>query len=313
MEDAVRQLLISRGVSLALPTYSTHAPGFSLLGIAERVPEFGEIRGEPVNVWHVQSDLFPVSMAEFERWIVDAPHGRHWLLSERKLPENFGSLIPKESEIVVWGPNKMSVWLGEAILSGDLKVAPKELNQKEVNVDSGNVVTQNHDLSGVVEPIVDIDSWLVQRGYDGALTYPVLLNCKLWEVEGEIVSPSGKSEGDLWMILEDPWASTVSIFEGFDNPSSPPSLRVLDPPSSRWKGAQEMLSVLPTILDVRRQGETEDEEGSVRSIMLEWWRLDTTSAKMRPNHIGLPAWVVRVAGRDDAILHGMSGRTFPIA
>ena len=47
-------------------------------------------------------NLLPVSMAEFERWVVDAPRGRHWILSERKLPESTFS-IATGLEIVVWG------------------------------------------------------------------------------------------------------------------------------------------------------------------------------------------------------------------
>ena len=63
---------------------------------------------------------------------------------------------------------------------------------------------------------------------EGALTYPVLLNCIIWKVEGTIVSPAGESENKKWMILEDP-GHQQSIFDGFDNSSHSPSLRVLDP------------------------------------------------------------------------------------
>ena len=89
VEDAVRQLLSVRGVRLQHTPGNAPSPGFSLLGVAERVPEFGEISGNPVNVWHIQSNLLPVSMAEFERWVVDAPRGRHWILSERRLPAEY--------------------------------------------------------------------------------------------------------------------------------------------------------------------------------------------------------------------------------
>ena len=128
MEDAVRQLLSVRGVRLQHTPNNAPSPGFSLLGVAERVPEFGEISGNPVNVWHIQSNLLPVSMAEFERWVVDAPQGRHWILSERRLPAEYGSILPTGLDVVVWGPNDMSVWLGEAILSGELKVTSRTTN-----------------------------------------------------------------------------------------------------------------------------------------------------------------------------------------
>ena len=58
-----------------------------------------------------------------------------------------------------------------------------------------------------------------------------------------------------------------------------------------------MKSLLPSILDSRRQGKKEDADGSVRSIMLEWWRLDASSAIIFSRNIGIPAWVVKLEGR----------------
>ena len=46
--------------------------------------------------------------------------------------------------------------------------------------------------------------------------------------------------------------------------------------------------------------------------MLEWWRLDASSAIIFPRNIGIPAWVVKLVGRDDTVLHGLNGRTYPI-
>lgn len=312
MEDAVRQLLSARGVRLEPSPGVVSSPGFSLLGVAERVPEFGEKGGNPVNVWHFESNLLPVSMAEFERWVVDAPRGRHWILSERKLPEEYTSILPPGLEIVVWGPNDMSVWLGEAILSGELKVTAQITNVDATHTANTDREGQNHDMVGSIKPIVEIESWLTQKGHEGALTYPILLNCIIWKVEGTIVSPAGESENKKWMILEDPWASTISIFDGFDNSFHSPSLRIIDPPPSRWKGTEQIKSLLPSILDSRRQGKTEDADGSVRSIMLEWWRLDASSAIIFPRNIGIPAWLVKLEGREDTVLHGLNGRTYPI-
>ncbi len=312
VEDAVRQLLSVRGVRLQHTPNNAPSPGFSLLGVAERVPEFGEISGNPVNVWHIQSNLLPVSMAEFERWVVDAPQGRHWILSERRLPAEYGSILPTGLDVVVWGPNDMSVWLGEAILSGELKVTSRTTNLDVTHTHYTDEDRENHDMSGSIKPIVEIESWLTQKGYEGVLTTPVLLNCIIWEVEGVINSPSGETEYKKWMVLEDPWASTISIFHGFDNSSISPSLRVVNPPLSKWKGTEEMKSLLPSILDSRRQGKTEDNEGSVRSIMLEWWRLDVKSTKISPRNVGIPAWIIKLEGMEDTVLHGLNGRTYPI-
>ena len=94
MEDAVRQLLAVRGVRLHESPQSTTTPGFILLGVAERVPEFGEMKGSSVTVWHIPSDILPISRAEIERWCVDVSPGRHWLLSQRELPSDLSSIFP---------------------------------------------------------------------------------------------------------------------------------------------------------------------------------------------------------------------------
>ena len=143
-------------------------------------------------------------MAEFERWVVDAPRGRHWILSERKLPEEYISILPTGLEIVVWGPNDLSIWLGEAILSGELKVTAQITNLDATHTANADREGQDYDMVGSIKPIIEIESWLTQKGYEGALTYPVLLNCIIWKVEGTIVSPAGESENKKWMILEDP-------------------------------------------------------------------------------------------------------------
>ncbi|DAC43406.1 MAG TPA: hypothetical protein HA315_03535 [Candidatus Thalassarchaeaceae archaeon] len=311
MEDAVRQLLAVKGVRLAEPSQVSSIPGFMLLGVAERVPEFGEIKGSPVMVWHIPSDLLPVSRAELERWSVDASPGRHWLLSQRELPNYHDSIFPSSSQVVAWGPNKMSIWFGEAILSGDLDVSlPQE---EEDAVESGSKLpAANKDEIRLVKSVVNLESWLIQKNLENALTYPVLLEGKLWEVKGEIYSPEGDVEMGKWIIMEDPWSSNLSIFEDREGDNETPQLRVIKPPLSRWKNEEELISKLPAIIDTRRQGESEQSENSVRSIMLEWWRVDVTSVTIRSMEAAFPAWVLSVEGRDDVLLHSINGRTYPL-
>ena len=89
-------------------------------------------------------------------------------------------------------------------------------------------------------------------------------------------------------------------------------MRIIKPPESRWKREEELISKLPGILDTRRQGELEQSEDSVRSIMLEWWRVDVKSVTIRPMGAAFPAWVLNVEGRDDVLLHSINGRTYPL-
>lgn len=313
MEDAVRQLLSAKGVTL--DEFGSHIsiPGFILLGVAKRVPEFGEINGASVNVWHIPSDILPISRAELERWSVDAPSGRHWILSQRNLPEDFSSMLPLGSEVVAWGPDEMSVWFGDAILSGDLTVSSPKVFQHQEQIGDKSAVDHETNLVGTIAPVVNLDSWLVQSGLEGALTYPVLLCCKIWEVNGSIVSPEGDIEENIWSIIEDPWSSSITIFKDSKNMIELPPLRLVHPPDSRWKSDEVLISSLPSILDTRRQGETEQKEDSIRSVMLEWWRVELESIEISSKTSGLPAWVIEVEGREDSVLHGINGRTYPLS
>ncbi|RCH75045.1 MAG: hypothetical protein DBX04_02940 [Candidatus Poseidoniales archaeon] len=311
MEDAVRQLLAVKGVRLTEPSQLSNIPGFILLGVAERVPEFGEIKGSPVTVWHIPSDLLPVSRAEMERWSVDASPGRHWLLSQRELPSDSESIFPSNSQVVAWGPEKMSIWFGEAILSGDLDVSLPRDEGDAVYSDS-TFSSADKDEITLINSVINLESWLVQKNLDNALTYPVLLEGRLWEVKGDLYSPEGNMERDTWIVMEDPWSSNLSLFEDKGNGNETPHLRIIKPPESRWKREEELISKLPGILDTRRQGESEQSEDSVRSIMLEWWRVDVKSVTIRPMGAAFPAWVLNVEGRDDVLLHSINGRTYPL-
>ncbi len=311
MEDAVRQLLAVKGVRLTEPSQLSNIPGFILLGVAERVPEFGEIKGSPVTVWHIPSDLLPVSRAEIERWSVDASPGRHWLLSQRELPSDSESIFPSNSQVVAWGPEKMSIWFGEAILSGDLDVSLPRDEGDAVYSDSTFSYADKDEIT-LINSVINLESWLVQKNLDNALTYPVLLEGRLWEVKGDLYSPEGNMERDTWIVMEDPWSSNLSLFEDKGNGNETPHLRIIKPPESRWKREEELISKLPGILDTRRQGESEQSENSVRSIMLEWWRVDVKSVTIRPMGAAFPAWVLNVEGRDDVLLHSINGRTYPL-
>ena len=78
--------------------------------------------------------------------------GRHWILSERRLPEEYGSILPTGLDVVVWGPNDMSVWL-EAILSGELKVTARTTNLDATHTANADEDRENHDMVGSIKPI----------------------------------------------------------------------------------------------------------------------------------------------------------------
>lgn len=311
MEDAVRLLLDVKGVHLRESSQGIRTPGFILLGVAERVPEFGEMKGAPVTVWHIPSDILPISRAELERWCVDVTPGRHWLLSQRELPDDLSSIFPDDSQVVAWGPSKMSVWFGEAILSGDLEVSHSHEHGVKTNSDTLSLENERSEKR-LVEPVINLDSWLHQKNLENALTSPVFLKGKIWEIKGKIVSPEGDSERNTWMILEDPWSSNLSLFKDKGDNLATPSIRVILPPEERWIKQEQLMPKLPSLLDARRQGESEQRENSVRSVMLEWWRVDLESIIIQSVDAVFPAWILNVEGREDVLLHAVNGRTYPL-
>ena len=114
------------------------------------------------------------------------------------------------------------------------------------------------------------------------------------------------------MIIEDPWSPSLSIFEDKEENYATPNIRVILPPEERWMKREQLISKLPSLLDARRQGELEHRENSVRSIMLEWWRVDLESITIRTIGAVFPAWILNLEGREDVLLHAINGRTYPL-
>ena len=121
MEDLILGLLRHRGAILESNPLAIGTPSIRPLGrISE--PPIGLNNGPArvhTTVWHVPDGWTILDRVELDRWIVDALSGQHWILSERPLspnlrvPEKFGV------DFEIWGPDKLSNWLGEAILSGE--------------------------------------------------------------------------------------------------------------------------------------------------------------------------------------------------
>ncbi|MDA7556315.1 hypothetical protein N8809_06740, partial [Euryarchaeota archaeon] len=122
MEQTVRDILASRTVRLDIVSEDSQIYGFRCLGIAEKLFDFEDSDTSPVYVWHVQDDILPLSKNEIERWSIDAPGKKHWILSEREFSENIFEDISDIFQINAWGPKKLSRWIGEAVLRGDLIV-----------------------------------------------------------------------------------------------------------------------------------------------------------------------------------------------
>jgi len=309
VDGTVRDLLAARDIILT-PIELPDVHGFKCIGVAERVPEISHSISSQVHVWHVTEDLYSVTESEVERWLVDAPSGKHWILSEREFePSLFDD--SESLEVVVWGPKKMANWIGESVLSGDLGTflqTQQEPDSPVINVESPSPEEQ---MTRTLKPLVELENWLEQRGWDGAITSPVLLSAKLWNVSGTLRGPDEQSESGNWQIIEDPWASAFHLHDSEQELGRSPVLRVISP--SEWMAEQDRLpSEMLKLTDERRQGEPEVNDGEVSSIMLEWWRLDRNSASAEQSQLTIPGWIVRPEGGDPRLLHGRNGRVYEI-
>ena len=121
MDNTVGDLLNLRGVRLSEASDVVETVGFRCLGVAEKIPELEEDTGSSVHVWHVPKAIIPVGVTEAERWLVDAPSGPHWILSEREFEDQAKEILSSKLKIELWNPDVLSRGIGEAVLRGDLE------------------------------------------------------------------------------------------------------------------------------------------------------------------------------------------------
>jgi len=308
VDEAVRDLLALRAVKLHPAEDAPQIHGFRCLGVAERIPELGQTPGSTVQVWHVPSDILPISSAEIERWSVDAPGGRHWILSERPYDDAIMDSL-KSMEVVIWGPERMARWIGDAVLAGEL-VAHSSASDDVLPKEQDEVVLESDIDLTALRPVVDIGSWLIQRGWEDADASPVLLSARLWTVEGILRGPEGDGEAGIWRVIEDPWSKSLYPHEPEEMLPHAPRLRVLEPDEEDWSNIRLLPDELLKLLDRRKRGEPDDQEGPVSSIMLEWWRLDSDTAVLSNAPIVIPGWVIEPEGTTSQVLHGRNGRLY---
>ena len=61
----------------------------------------------------------------------------------------------------------------------------------------------------ILPAIVDLDEWCVQRGIEYVDAKPILLQARIWNITGALVSPEGDREEGNWSVMEDPWADRL--------------------------------------------------------------------------------------------------------
>jgi hypothetical protein len=311
MEETVRGILASRTVRLEPVSESFHIYGFRCLGIAEKLLDFDDKDISPVYIWHVQDDLLPISKNEIERWSIDAPGDRHWILSERYFSDDIFQDISKDITINAWGPEKLSRWIGEAVLRGDLIVKSNNQTSDESIINLNESVEDSTPYQNItLKPLIRVNDWLDNESLSMLNTLPVLINVKLWEVSGLMSGPNSITETKGWSFIEDPWSSKIYEFNFDEILVNSPDLRKIEPFEGKWHTMDTLKINLKPLLDYRKKEQFYDGADKVKSSMLEWWRADLDSLNLNSVLVQVPAWILIFEDGEKKILHSRNGKTY---
>ncbi len=304
MEGTLRDLLKIRANNLGETNTHRAVHGFNCIGVAESVPDLGtETNG--VSIWHVPDGILPLTHAELTRWSLDVPDGFHWVLSERSTDT---TIFETDSmKIVIWPPDHVSKWVGDAILSGELVATAPVLEENEEfprNPDPGKKLGNTS-----LRSLIDASSWMSKRGIEGVGSSPVSLKARLWTVEGVLKGPNGELESGTWSLVEDPWSQSLAVIDPSTLLNSP-DLRSLEPKPPSWLSEERISEEVVKLLEVRRKGnfESSGNSGTVRSTLLQRWIFDAAGSIMSFVEIQIPGWIIHF--EDEKILHGRNGRLY---
>ena len=306
MERTLRDLLSLRSINLRDIKEKKDITGFTFLGLADSVPDLlSNIDSGNVIIWHAPAGLLPITDSEITRFTIEAPEGFHWILSERELQEGFE--IDNSLKIEFWPPEKITKWIGEAVIVGDLEARLKHTKDQVKTIENNEINTCN---TKTLPPQIELSSWMSQRGLSGLVSTPILLESKLWIIQGEIIGPNGESERGSWNIFEDPWSDKISEIENIRDLQDSLHLRILRPDESRWLNLENLRELVGGLLNDRRKSEMHEntQSDTVRSMLLQRWSFNKEDATMSREKILVPGWIIHF--EEEKILHGLNGRLY---
>ena len=305
MEAVLRELLRIKSVNLRTHNADIVPNGFTCLGVATSISEL-EIHSNEVFIWHARAGILPITKSEIIRFGMDAPSGLNLILSERPVQSECYSVDTFDFRILE--PEEISLLVGKAVLSGDLIATAK------VEDDRARMEQYGHERPIekmlVLQPSIEFKSWSVQRGMEGISSTPVLISARLWTVLGELQGPNGENESGEWTILEDPWSKTVTLINDIRNLQHAPILRTIEPQDFNWLTPDRINEELAKVIEERRRGNSgkSSVSGTVRSMLLQKWPLDSERAIVSHSKIMIPGWLIHL--EDEKILHGTNGRLY---
>lgn len=315
MTVSLSSVLKELGIAVKSISIISRTPGINCLGIIESISNAGA--GCPVDigthVWHAQPGWAPIDRMELERWMVDAPDGSHWLVSERKLIDLERITVSNRISLVLWSSDELSNWLGQAILAGRLNL---QLDENQPSPSLSGITTRAEKSippppnATAIKPKVKLTEWLSQRGYERLEVRPILLEGKSWHIDGHLLGPEGNKERQRWSLIEDPFSGQLTRMGDSQPLPFVPQLEKISPES--WKTVEMVRSELPSVCEERRHwrvSQTAD-GGDVHGSILHWWRIEEKVAEMTSSPILIPGWQVHFPGNGWMIVHGLSGEIF---
>ena len=312
MAVSLSVILRELGIEVKSISIISRTPGINCLGIIESISDSSA--GCPVDVgthvWHAQPGWAPIDRMELERWMVDAPDGSHWFVSERRLIDLDRTTGPNRIGLVLWGSEELSNWLGQAILAGRIRL---QLDETPLSPSIGGISNRAEKSkppppdATAIKPKVKLTEWLSQRGYERLQVRPILLEGRSWHIDGHLLGPEGNKEKHRWTLLEDPFSSQLSRMGDAEPLPFVPQLEQISPTS--WKTIEMVRSELPSVCEERRHWRVSQTaaDGEVQGSILHWWRIEEKVAEMTSSPILIPGWQVDFPGNGWMIVHGLSG------
>ena len=315
MESLIRDLLRQLGATLDSAPSHVPCPGINLLGVLSRPPaaQTSPTLIAGTHVWHAHDGWAPLDNLEIERWLVDAPVGKHWLLSERPLRlEQRPTRANVDYDI--WGPERFAQWLGNAVLNGDLNASTSSnlVHEDEEETLGHSNPVQVEMGPTALRPQTELEPVLEKLGLSHADHRPVLLSARLWTVTGILRGPEDAAERGWWELIEDPFTGEIHPFDGQDKLDFIPNLERMEP--DMWPEQSQVAPHLAKMCEERRHYVVTESSGThqVQGSVLHWWKLDPSSAEMTPRLALLPAWQIRIPERGMALIHGLTSQLIPI-
>ena len=85
---------------------------------------------------------------------------------------------------------------------------------------------------------------------------------------------------------------------------------MIEPQNLKWLASDRINEELAKVIEERRRNNAGEDgfSGSVRSMLLQKWSLDSETANISDRKILIPGWVIHL--ETEKILHGRNGRLY---